>query len=237
MIKKIKKIIFKCIFWVPDYVLEIWLFEVRSFLGRTFTGRLKVNPSERNLINLGCGPDVIKGFINIDFFFEPSVDYGADLRYPLRIDDNCIDGIFCEHTMEHLTYAMNDQVLNDCYRIMKPGAAIRIIVPDVSIFAENYVAKNHAWFKKWEELMMINSTDPVRAKRRIATNMQAISFVTQEYLHVACWDFETMKYYLEKNNFKDIKKTDFGIGRQKDLLVDTNSDDRKHVSLYIEATK
>jgi predicted SAM-dependent methyltransferase len=179
----------------------------------------------------------VKGFINIDFFFEPRVDFGADLRYPLRIDDHCIDGIFCEHTMEHLTYAMNDNMLKDCYRIMKPGATIRIIVPDISIFAKNYAEQNDAWFKKWEQLMFTDSADAERAKRRLTTNMQAISFVTQEYLHVACWDYDTMKYYLEKNNFKDIKKVDFGISRQQNLLADSDTDDRKYVSLYIEATK
>ncbi len=43
IIKAIKKIIYKCIFFVPDYILDIWLFEFRSFLGRTFTGNLKLD--------------------------------------------------------------------------------------------------------------------------------------------------------------------------------------------------
>ncbi len=237
MVKNLKKLVFKLIFFVPDYILEIWLFEACSWLGRTFVGRLKVDKNKTNLINLGSGIYILPGFINLDFYNVPNHQFGADLRYPLKIDDNCIDGIFSEHTQEHLTYNDNDKLLAECYRIMKPGAAIRIIVPDVSIFVNNYATKNEAWFKKWEEIMMVNSDDPRRAARRIATPMQAISFVTQEFLHVACWDYESMKYYLEKNNFKEIRKVNFMEGRQQNLLVDSDTLDRKYVSLYVEATK
>lgn len=237
MLRILKKIGFKLIFFVPDYVLEIWLFEATSWFGRTFVGRLKVDRNKTNLINLGSGIYILPGFINLDFYTVPGHEFGADLRYPLKIDDNCIDGIFSEHTQEHLTYAENDRLLAECYRIMKPGSTIRIIVPDVSIFANNYAAGNKEWFKKWEEIMMINSDDPRRAARRIASPMQAISFVTQEFLHVACWDYDTMKHYLEKNNFKDIKKVSFKEGRQENLLADSDAIDRKYVSLYIEATR
>ena len=235
--RALKKIFFKFIFFVPDYILEIWIFELRSWIGRLFTGNLTMDGSKTNLINLGCGRFIYPGFINIDFFFEPGIDYGADLRYPLRINSESIDGILCEHTMEHLTYKQNDQLFRECFRILKKGAVLRIIVPDVSLFAINYVNNNRNWFKQWEEIMMVKSPDPARAKRRIATPMEAISFVTQEYLHVSCWDFETMKYYLEKNGFSEVNKTTHKNGKQQNLLFDTDDDGRMYVSLYVEAIK
>jgi hypothetical protein len=67
--------------------------------------------------------------------------------------------------------------------------------------------------------------------------MEAISFVTQEHWHLSSWDFETMKYFLEKNNFKEIRKVDFGIGSEEKLLVDTDDPGRKFISLYVEARK
>ncbi len=234
-IKIVKKIIFKCIFFVPNYILEIWLFEFRSFLGRTFTGRLKTNPSKNNLIHLGCGLTILKGFINIDFFFDPGIDFGADLRYPLRIDSNCIDGIFSEHTLEHLSYEQNDRLFNECHRILKPGTSIRIIVPDVSLFINNYATKNSAWFGKLEDVMFTNNESIERQKRKLVSYMEAVSFITQEHLHLSCWDFETMKYFLEKNNFKDIRQVDFGSGKQKDIIADSTDPGRRFISLYVEA--
>lgn len=235
--KKLKKIFFIIIFFVPDYILEIWIFELRSWLGRTFTGELKLDKEQTNLINLGCGLFIFPGFINIDFYFDPGIDFGADLRYPLRIESNSTDGIFCEHTMEHLTYKQNEQLFRECHRILKPGATLRILVPDVSLFIINYANGNKEWFKKWEDIMMVRSEDPERAKRRISTPMEAISFVTQEYLHVACWDFETMKHYLEKNGFRDVKRTAHRQGEQQNLLMDCEDEGRMHVSLFLEAKK
>lgn len=236
-IKRLKKIIFKCFFFIPDYILDIWLFEVRSYLGRTFSGKLKIDSTSYYLINLGCGPTILKNFINIDFFFAPGIDFGADLRYPLRIDNECINGIFSEHTLEHLTYDQNDRLLKECYRILKPGSVIRIIVPDVSLFIKNYASKNNAWFEKLEDVMFTHNESPERRTRRYVSRMEAVSFITQEHLHLSCWDFDTMKYFLEKNNFKEVRQVDFGISRQKDVLADSNDPGRKFISLYIEAMK
>lgn len=237
IIKTLKKLAFSIIFFVPNYILETWLFEFRSWLGRTFTGSLKIDPANKNYINLGCGGYIFKEFINIDFYFEPGKDYGADLRYPLKIQDECVDGILCEHTMEHLTYSHNAELMKECYRILKPGGVIRIIVPDVSLFAKNYVEDNREWFAKYEAVMLNNTTSEERNQREFHTPMQAISFVTQEYHHVACWDYETMKFYLEKSGFVNIEKVEHRQGRKKELLFDTDEAGRIHVSLYVEATK
>ena len=236
-IKFIKKIIFKIIFFVPNYILELWLFETRSFLGRTFTGTLRTDSSGNNLINLGCGPTILKDFINIDFFFSPGIDYGADFRYPLRINNESINGIFSEHTLEHLTYDQNDKLLKECYRIMRPGTSIRIVVPDVSLFVNNYAAKNDAWFEKLEDVMFTHNENPERRNRRYISRMETISFVTQEHLHLSSWDFDTMAYFLQKNNFREIRKVDFGIGSQKSILADTDDPGRKFISLYVEGIK
>lgn len=235
--KAVKKLIFKLIFFVPDYILEIWVFELRSWLGRTFSGSLQLKSQGPHLINLGCGRYILPGYINIDFFFEPGIDWGADLRYPLRIADNTIDGILCEHTMEHLTYAQNELLFKECLRILKPGSTLRIIVPDVSLFADAYAAKNQQWFDGYERIMLTESDDPKRAARKFTTPMQAISFVTQEYLHVACWDFDTMKYFLAKSGFAEITKVKHQEGRQANILGDTDEAGRKYVSLYVEAIK
>ncbi|MBI1770255.1 MAG: methyltransferase domain-containing protein [Bacteroidetes bacterium] len=207
--------------------------------GRLLAKRLKLNPSEKNYINLGSGALRYKGFINVDFFGgkETGVDYGADLRYPLLIDDNSLDGIFCEHTLEHLTYKNVDQLLAECYRILKPGGTMRIIVPDVSLFVENYAKNNKEWFDRWEYLMFTSSTDSERSKRKLVSKMSAISFVTQEYLHVACWDYETMHHYLVKNKFREIKKSAYRQSVDPMLNIDLDDAERRYVSLHMDAVK
>jgi SAM-dependent methyltransferase len=233
----LKSVIRKILFFLPDHVVEVMLFEAMSFFGRLRSKPLLLSPTTRHLVNMGSGERTIEGFINIDFFLTRGIDYGADLRYPLKINSNVVAGIFCEHTLEHLTFSEGKNLLRECYRILKPGGIIRIAVPDLSIFLSHYCAEDQAWFYDWERLMFSSSADAERAKRRLNTPMEAISFVTQEYGHVSCWDFATLKVFLEQCNFREISKKSFMQGADKTLLIDLDSEDRKFISLYVEAVK
>jgi hypothetical protein len=61
--------------------------------------------------------------------------------------------------------------------------------------------------------------------------------VTQEYGHLSCWDHEAIKVYLKRANFEKIEETSFKVGSVDGLLVDLDAEDRKFVSLYVEAVK
>jgi SAM-dependent methyltransferase len=234
LLKSLRTLLNKLLFFIPPYLIGIICFEIVSFLGRLFSRPLTLKPG-KNYINLGSGPNIVTNCINVDFFTTSRIDYGADLRYPLRIPDKSIDGIFCEHTLEHLTYAQNDKLLSECHRILKPGAFIRIILPDISVFIKNYQENNDAWFKMWEKLMFTNSPSPERRQRVLQSNLQALSFVTQEYGHISAWDVKTLSRYLAKNNFMEIKACSFRQGGDPQLLIDLDEEDRKFVSLYVEA--
>src|ERR1700676_4942762 len=123
---------------LPDSVRAPIAFEARSFLGRLFARPLKLDSGQPNYLNLGAADDRFENYVAMDFF-SSAAGYGADLRYPLLIDEAVFDGIFTEHTLEHLSYGEVARVLAECLRILKPSGRIRIIVPDLSLFAENYV--------------------------------------------------------------------------------------------------
>jgi len=215
---------------LPAGALEQFSFEVRSSIGRRFAKRLAVDVSKRNYLDLGAA-DTPKGdFVAVDFFGGSGV-YGADLRYPLLIDDACIDGIFSEHTFEHLSFPEASRLIVECHRILKPGGRIRIIVPDVSIFAQRYVDRDVAWFQEWEEHVLHPRG------RQMFTMMQAISFVTQEYGHRSAWDFESLQAVLGAAGFVDIEKVGYGEGHEPILLRDRNLRSRTIASVYVEARK
>ncbi len=223
--------------FIHKNIISLVGFEFKSLLGRLLTGGLKVDRTKKNYLNLGCGSVIAKNFINIDFFFNKSIDFGADFRYPLRICDASIDGVFCEHTFEHFTYNTNQMLFKECHRILKPGGILRIIVPDLSLFIKNYIENNLEWFQKWEQLMFIASNSLERAKRRLKTPLEAISFVTQEYGHLSAWDMDTLMGYLKESGFSEIKRTSFMSGEDKMLLLDDSSEARRFVSIYLEAKK
>ena len=66
--------------------------------------------------------------------------------------------------------------------------------------------------------------------------MFAINFTASYYHHKSCWDFESLKKILTSNGFVNIKKCNYNLGTPE-LLIDSDSEDRKLVSIYIEGKK
>jgi len=209
-------------------------FELISKLGRILSRDLKLKNTNTNFINLGSGNSYVKNYINVDFFGNKMIDYGMDLRFPFKIESNSIDGIFSEHTFEHLSHQEVDNALGECYRILKPEAKIRIIVPDLSILIERYCSNDDEWFQKWQDLVL---KDPSRHyMKKYFTKMFAINFTASYYHHKSCWDFESLEKVLSSNGFVNIEKCNYNLGTPE-LLIDSNSEARKLVSIYIEGKK
>ena len=53
-----------------------------------------------------------------------------DITQPIPLEDNSVDSIQSEDVFEHITYNQLIPVLNEFYRVLKPGALFRLSVPD-----------------------------------------------------------------------------------------------------------
>jgi SAM-dependent methyltransferase len=79
-------------------------------------------------LQLGCGYDVKSGWINHDSVQLPGVDVTHDLNIrPWPWAGNSIDEIWIKDVLEHLPDTID--VMEEIYRITKPGASIYIAVP------------------------------------------------------------------------------------------------------------
>jgi hypothetical protein len=114
---------------------------------------LVVGQAEVLKLHFGCGPRVLKGWVNIDLAYEPYeryLQYYTDRFYPapirggredffaiditragLPLPDNCVDVVFHEDFLEHLD--QKDQVLflAETHRVLKPGAVHRVNTPNL----------------------------------------------------------------------------------------------------------
>lgn len=108
---------------------------------------------EQVKIHIGCGPRVLKGWINIDLAFEPYenyLKYYGDEYYSssvrgdkndfyaidvtktgLPLPDKSVDTIFHEDFIEHLNQKEQIIFLSEAYRILKDGGVHRINTPDL----------------------------------------------------------------------------------------------------------
>lgn len=100
-------------------------------------------------LHLMCGARIEQGWVNIDTTPVPvgmaDKYLQLDIRNGLPGDDNQISRIYCEHGLEHLTLEEGSRLLNECYRVLQPGGALRISVPSLHVLVYNYI-KGNRWF-------------------------------------------------------------------------------------------
>tara|TARA_Y100000294_G_C8359114_1_gene257985 strand:- start:18 stop:512 length:495 start_codon:yes stop_codon:yes gene_type:complete len=83
---------------------------------------------EKVKLNLGCGKDYKKGYINVDNTPYVKKDVDADLeKYPLPFKNNYADEIKCMAVLEHLESPL--RFLEEVHRILKPGGKFKFRVP------------------------------------------------------------------------------------------------------------
>lgn len=90
-----------------------------------------VKPNEKVWLNLGCGFKQRPEFVNVDKYDNCDPDVVHDLNvFPYPWDDESVDGIIMSHCLEHLDDWW--AVFLECVRILRPGAAMNIRVPDAT---------------------------------------------------------------------------------------------------------
>jgi len=89
-------------------------------------------------LNLGCGSDIRKGWVNIDFRDGKGVDIACDVS-TLPYFDNSVEKIYASDVLEHIMYAEVPATLKEWHRVLMPDGIITIKVPSLSTIATNYV--------------------------------------------------------------------------------------------------
>ncbi len=93
-----------------------------------------------NKLNVGCGRNIKKDWVNLDIANLPGVDVVHDIeKLPLPFDDEQFEEIRCDNVLEHVDYI---PVLQDLHRILSAGGHLKIRVPHFTS-RNNYVDPTH----------------------------------------------------------------------------------------------
>lgn len=79
---------------------------------------------------IGCGPNYLDGFVNIDANFQRKVDYLLDVRSGLPFPNDSLEFIYSCHMIEHLHITEAMSLLKECHRVLKPEGYMRLTLPD-----------------------------------------------------------------------------------------------------------
>lgn len=181
-------------------------------------------------LNIGCYITMFHyGWVNIDMLnlqdFAKSHGYKflqRNVAQGLLFEANTVDLIYCSHMIEHLTYEEGENFLKECYRVMKPGAVGRFIMPDAALLIDKYKEKSLNDFSE------IN--DGAEKSRSNIGKLWALVFSG----HQAAYDWEGFREVARRVGF-EVKLRSFLEGDPQ-ILKET-IDLQPELSLYVEIVK
>ena len=91
------------------------------------------------LVNLGCGARFHPGWVNLDVAPQSPEVRQHDLREPLPFREASCAAVYGSHVLEHFTRPAAPIFLRECHRVLRPGAIVRVVVPDLETMARLYV--------------------------------------------------------------------------------------------------
>ncbi len=143
----------------------------------------------------------------LNVVFPKNVLFG-DIIKGLPVKDNSCDGVYCSHTLEHLSLDGFRAALKNTYRIMKRGAIFRCIIPDLEWAARKYV-KDLDEGDRSASLQFIDSDTLLGTKKRPRGIRALISSSFGNANHLWMWDHKSLALELEKVGFNHIRECKF----------------------------
>lgn len=91
------------------------------------------------LLNLGCGDRQHAAWVNVDLRFTGPGVMVCDVTRGLPFADEVFGAVYQSHVLEHLPKRHAPMLLRECFRVLKDGAIIRVVVPDLQQIARVYL--------------------------------------------------------------------------------------------------
>lgn len=106
----------------------------------------KLRERDEVRLHLGCGANILPGWINIDtgeqFGSRSSLELVWNLADGLPFPRESVDCIYHEHFIEHLTRPQGLSLSKQCYEALKPGGVLRIACPGLELLVAGYLEKS-----------------------------------------------------------------------------------------------
>lgn len=164
-------------------------------------------------LHIGCGGNIIDGWLNSDFF--PTSDdvlyLDATERFPFEND--VFDYIFSEHMIEHVSYSNGFAMLIDCQRVLKNNGKIRISTPDLQFLINLYRSDKSELqieYIKW-------ATDQFIKNSPYLDDTFVINNFVRDWGHLFIYDEKTLRSSLERAGFTNIVRCELNESENEAL--------------------
>lgn len=116
-----------------------WIKEQTGFIKRKYVKpNIPQNEDGKVYVNLGCGVNTSKEFINVDTRSFPHTHYIHEVEELPMFEDRSVDLLYASHLLEHVDRMKLKKVLKEWKRVLKDGGILRLGVPDFDGLVEVY---------------------------------------------------------------------------------------------------
>jgi predicted SAM-dependent methyltransferase len=102
--------------------------------------------SNKKFVNIACGGSYIldEDWTNLDYKPAHRSIRKANLLEKLPFADNSCDVVYSSHFLEHIPKSKVPLFLKECYRILKSGGKIRLVLPDLENICKEYLSSRES---------------------------------------------------------------------------------------------
>jgi SAM-dependent methyltransferase len=93
-------------------------------------------------LNIGCGSyySTENVWTNLDFASRNSHVIAHNLLKGIPYDNDSFDFVYHSHVLEHFSKNDGEKLIQECFRVLKPGGILRVAVPDLEMIVRNYIS-------------------------------------------------------------------------------------------------
>lgn len=200
---------------LPNHVVKKYIYALRP-------------PKLTGHLHLGCGTHYLAGFVNIDANPFQKTDLWLDVRNGLPFPSGFLDSIYSTHMFEHFYASELQKLLSECWRVLKPGGGVRLIVPSLASAVKAYAEGQVEWFEK----SFPNPFDSIGGRFS--------NFMFCDGQHRTAFDFSYLEEVLRSAGFREVFESGEGqsqIYRSQVPPYQPNDSLQLPHSLYVEGFK
>lgn len=150
--------------------------------------------------------------------FPANVRFG-DIVRGLPFESESVDGVYCSHILEHLAADDMGKALQNTFKLLRPNAYFRIVVPDLKQLAKNYVADSSS---EAAHRFMRDSCLGYEQRPRGTAGFLKSWFGNSPHLWM--WDEASLGVKLSEHGFINVRRAYYGDSEDPRFMEVENSD-------------
>jgi SAM-dependent methyltransferase len=156
-------------------------------------------------LQLGASNNSLSGWLNTDIQPSSTNVVFMDATKPFPLPSQCLDFVFCEHFIEHISLDNASACLSEVHRCLRPGGIFRVATPDL----QRYV--NLFWGSlTLEQERFLQLSSALYGWGRVSPCL-ALNHLVYNWGHQFLYTREELTDVLKRAGFADVYETPIGV--------------------------